>query len=147
MKPGIRFAKEWADEDMVELRIEISDGISAFTNRIYVAHQLLRDVVEGLHTFKKQIYGGIFNLRFGEFGSEYASGALDARFQFRKQGKILVRVSAQSGFERFEEKELASEATLYLVTEPVLLDEFVHALDALSEARSDRAELEAIYWN
>jgi len=64
MKPGIRFAKEWADEDMVELRIEISDGISAFTNRIYVAHHLLREVVQGLRTFKKQIYGGIFNLRF-----------------------------------------------------------------------------------
>ena len=147
MKPGIRFAKEWADEDMVELRIEISDGISAFTNRIYVAHQLLREVVQGLRTFKKQIYGGIFNLRFGEFGAEYASGALDARFQFRKQGKILVSISAQSEFERFAEKEIASEAKLYLVTEPALFDEFVHALEALSVARSDQAELEAIFWN
>jgi hypothetical protein len=147
MKPGIRFIREWADEDMVELRTEISDGRSLFVNRIYVGHQQLREAVAGLDAFKTHIYGGIFNLRFGEFGSEYASGAVDARLQFRKQGKILLRVSAQSGFDRFEEKELASEATLHLVSEPALLDEFIRALRALSKANSEQAELEAISWN
>ena len=147
MKSGIRFIKERFDEDMVELRVETCDGNSLFINRIYVGHEYLRNVVAGLDVFKRRIYGGIFNLRLGEFGAEYASGALDARFQFRRLGKILVRVHAQSEFGHFEEKEFAAEATLYLVTEPDLLDKFIQGLHALSNATSERAELEAIFWN
>jgi hypothetical protein len=147
MKPGIRFTKEWSDEEMVELDIEICDGNSLFANRIYVGHRQLHGIVEELHAFKDQIHGGIFNLRFGEFGAEYASGALDARLQCRKQGKILVQISAQSAFERFDEKEVASEAKLYLVSEAALLDRFIDALRAMSEGSSGQAELEAIPWN
>ena len=147
MKPGMRFAKIWQDEDMVELRTELCDGNSLFTNKIYVGHRHLADTVSGLHTFKDHIYGGIFNLRFGEFGPEYASGALDVRLHFRKQAKILVRVLAQSEFRVFEERDFASEVTLHLMTEPALLDNFIVALRALSDGSDDQAELEAWSWD
>lgn len=147
MKPGIRFTKIWADEDMLELRVEICDGRSLFVNQIYVGHQLLVDTVSGLHRFKDQIYGGLFNLRFGEFGPEYASGALDVRMHFRKHGKLLLRVSAQSEFSRFEDRELSSDATLHLVSEPALLDNFIRGLSTLSKGDIEQAELEAIDWN
>jgi hypothetical protein len=48
MKPGIRFRQIWADEDMLELRVEICDGRSLFVNEIYVGRQLLADTVSGL---------------------------------------------------------------------------------------------------
>ena len=147
MKPGIRFSNEWTDEDMVELHIEICDGRSLFATRVYVGHQQLRNAVKDLEAFKHQIYGGIFNLRFGEFGPEYASGAFDARLQFREQGKILIRASAQSEFASFDGREFAGETTLYLVSEPALLDEFVRTLNAMSEARGEHAELDGIVWN
>ena len=147
MKPCIKFTKTWLDEDMVDLHVDISDGTSSFATQIYVGHRQLRDAIQGLQIFKDRIHGGIFNLRFGEFGAEYASGALDARFQFRKLGKILVRVSVQSAFQLFEEKGFASEAKLFLVSEPALLDAFVHALTAWRERGSEQAELEAIFWN
>jgi len=145
--PGSRFGRQWIDEDMVELEVEICDGSSVFKNRIYVGHKQLRDAVAGLHTFKEHVYGGIFNLRFGEFGPEYASGAFDARLQFRRRGKIWLRVSAQSQFERFDEKDFAGEATLYLVSEPALLDQFVHDFRAMSLGESEQAALQAIDWN
>lgn len=147
MKPSIRFTKIWADEDMLELRVEICDGRSLFVNQIYVGHQLLADTVSGLHRFKDQIYGGLFNLRFGEFGPEYASGALDVRMHFRKHGKLLLRVLAQSEFSRFEDRELSSDATLNLVSEPALLDNFIVALSTFSKGDIEQAELEAIDWN
>lgn len=147
MKAGIRLTRIWADDDMLELEVEICDGRSLFANRIYVGHDQLAETVSGLHVFKDQIYDGLFNLRFGEFGPEYASGALDARLHFRKQGKILVRVSAQSDFSRFDGREVASEATLYLVTEPALLDNFIVALRGLSKEENHQSELEAIPWN
>jgi hypothetical protein len=132
---------------MLELQVEIADGRSLFVNQIYVGHRLLADTVSGLHQFKDQIHGGIFNLRFGEFGPEYASGALDVRMHFRKHGKLLVRVSAQSEFSRFEDRELSSDVKLYLVSEPALLDSFILELRALSEGSTGQAELEAIDWN
>jgi hypothetical protein len=147
MKPGIRFTKLSADEDMLELGVEICDGRSLFVSQIYVGHQLLSDTVSGLHRFKEQIRGGLFNLRFGEFGPEYASGALDIRMHFRKHGKLLLRVSAQSEFSRFEERELSSDATLYLMSEPALLDNFILGLRTLSEGDAEHVELEAIDWN
>jgi hypothetical protein len=42
-------------------------------------------------------------------------------------------VMAQSKFSEFGDREVASEATLYLMSEPVLLDNFIPALPRLSE--------------
>lgn len=147
MKPCIRLIEEWFDEHVVELRVEICDGTSLFVNRVYAGHDQLRNAVAGLRGFQSRIDGGTFDLRFGEFGPEYASGAFDARFQFRKHGKILVRVRAQSEFDLFEDEKFASEATLNLMSEAALLDEFIRALHALGDGATPEAELEAIRWN
>lgn len=143
MMPGIKFTKLWSDEDMLNLQVEVCDRNSLFTTEIYVGHKHLADTVSGLHKFKDHIHGGLFNLRFGEFGPEYASGAVDVRMHFRTMGKLLVRVSAESRFSRFEDRELASKATLYVVSELGLLDNFILALRMLSEGSVDHAELKA----
>lgn len=79
------FKREWIDDDMIMLRAEICDGRSLFSTGIYVGFNQLASVAQGLNNFKTHIYGGLFNLRFGEFGCEYASGALDVRFHFVAQ--------------------------------------------------------------
>ena len=143
----MKFVKVSEDEDMLVLRVAISDGSSRFVNDIYVGHRQLADTVVELQRFKDHINGGLFNLRFGEFGPEYASGALDVRMQFRTRAKLLVRMSAQTGFSRFEDRDLASEATLHLISEPVLLDNFVLALGMVSDGTAEEAVLEGIRWN
>jgi len=147
MTPGIKLTKIWADDDMLELRVQICDGRSVFVNQIYVGHKHLAEAVLGLDRFKDQVHGGLFNLRFGEFGPEYASGALDVRMHFRKQGKVLLRVLAESEFSDFDGREIASDATLHLLSEPALLDNFVGAIRMLSEGSREHAELEAIEWS
>lgn len=147
MKPGIIFTRLWADEDMLELRVEICDGRSLFVNEIYVGHQALADTVSRTEVFKGQVYGGLFNLRFGEFGPEYASGALDIRMQFRQRGKLLLRVLAQSEFWRLEYREVSNEARLNLLSEPALLDRFILQLRTLSESSAGQAELVALSWS
>lgn len=146
MTPGLKFIKRCADEDMVTLRAEVCDGASLFATDIYVGHQHLRDTARELDRFRTHIHGGLYNLRFGEFGCEYASGAINARFHFRSRGKLLINVAAQAEFRDFEDRRLASEARLYLVSEPALLDEFVLALSAFSEGQSAEAELRAFHW-
>lgn len=147
MKPCMRFIRVSADDDMVVLRVEICDGASLFTNQIYVGHDQLRVTLTGLDAFKDQYNAETFHIRFGKFGAGYASGALDAQLQHGSRGKILISAFAQSEFSQFQDSKVAGEATLYLMSELALLDDFVRAWRELSEGRGDRADLEAIQWN
>ena len=143
MKPGIRFKKIWFDNELVELRIESFDGDSFFTTKVYVGHKDFEALIDGLNRFKDHVYGGIFDIKLGGFGPEYANGAFDARLHFQNRGKIHVTIKSQSDYKEFGIKTVASEATLYLVSEPALLDNFIGELRKLQAAVTDEASLEA----
>jgi hypothetical protein len=144
VKRGIRFTKVWSDQDMIELRIEVCDGASLFCNQVYVGDPVFCDAVSQLDTFKDHIQGGLLDLRFGEFGPEHASGAFHARLHFAEPGKLYITSRQQSAFEDFGRKNVASEATLHLRTEPVLLDNFLEQLKAVDAKKRDDAYLETI---
>ena len=144
MKPKMVFEKIWTDDDMAELHITACDGTASFTNRVYVGHTGFRDVTEELHGFKDKIHGGIYDLRFGKFGPEFGSGAFHAHMHFHARGKLLITVKMQSDFFNFGQKKAASEATLLLISEPALLDNFIQALRAVGAGHQTNAELEAV---
>ena len=75
--------------------------------------------------------------------SEYANGAFHARLHFQPHGKILVTIKGQSDFREFGPKTDASEATQFIWTEPILLDNFISELKSLASAKRDDAHLEA----
>ena len=144
MKPGIQFTKVWFDDDVIELKVEVSDGISSFSNLVYVGYSSLTEVVRRLGVFRNQIHKGLLDIQFGEFGQEYANGAFHARFHFPRPGRLYITSKQQSEFEDFSVAKVASEATLYLKTEPVLLDNFIDELRNLDARRREDAHLEAI---
>lgn len=144
MEPGIQLTKVWFDDDMVELKVNVSDGRSFFSNRVYVAYSALTEAVAQLDAFKDHIHGGLLDVRFGEFGPEYANGAFHARFHFPNPGRLYIGCRQQSGFEEFSVTKVASEAILYLKTEPALLDNFISELKGLDAKRREEAHLEAI---
>ena len=135
MNPGIYFKKIWFDDDVLEIQIHSSDGDSLFANRVYVGHQSLKDLIAELSVFKDHVYGGIYDIQLGSFGPEYASGAFHARLHFQQLSKIHITVTAQSGFEEFGMKQVASQATLYLISEPILLDNFIAELSGAALER------------
>lgn len=144
MKSGIHISRVWSDDDVVELRILVSDGTSTFSTNAYVGHAALEDAVSSLHVFKDQVHGGLFDLRFGEFGPEYASGAFHARFHFPVPGRLFVSCEQESEFAEFAEKKVASRATMYVRSEPALLDRFIADLRSVSVGTSEEAYLEAV---
>jgi len=144
MTQGIHLTKIWFDDDLVEFRITVSDGISSFTNQVYVGHAALEDAVSSLRVFKDHVHGGLLDLRFGEFGSEYANGAFHARFHFAVQARLFVSCEQESEFAEFAKKEVASGATMYIKSEPALLDRFIAELQALASGEAEEATLEAI---
>ena len=144
MQLGIRIVKVWFDNDLTELKIEVSEGTSLFSNRVYVQPGTLADVISDLNVFRKHIHGGILDIRLGEFGPEYANGAFHARFHFQELGKLYITCKQQSKFEDFPLRLVANEATIHLKTEPVLLDNFIADLKVLNIGNSEEAYLEAI---
>ena len=144
MKPGIYFEKIWSDDDLIEIKIDSFDGSSLFSNKVYVSNSGIKDLIAGLSDFKGKVYGGIYDLRMGEFGTEYANGAFHARLHFHHHSKIHITIKAQNEFEDFGMKKVASEATLYLTCEPIMLDNFIAELKGLKTSARPDAKLEAL---
>ena len=144
MNPGIHMTKVWFDDDLIELKIEVSDGTSLFSNKVYIGYQTLNELVAELDVFQERVHGGMYDMRLGEFGPEYASGAFHARLHFPRPGKLYITCKMESEFQDFSIKKVASEATLYLKLEPVLLDNFIAQLKSLKAKNRDDAYLEAI---
>ena len=144
MIPGIHLSKIWFDDDIIEFRIAVSDGTSRFVNQVYVRHAALTDAVSSLDTFKGHVHGGLLDVRFGEFGCEYSNGAFHARFQFPSPGRLYITSEQESDFGEFAKKTVASRATMYLKSEPALLDRFVIELQSLASGEREEASLEAI---
>lgn len=144
MERGIRISRIWSDDDMVEFMIEVADGTSRFANRVYVGFGHLMDTIEKLDTFKTHVHGGVLDLRFGEFGGEYANGAFHARFHFPERGRLFITCQQESEFVKFGKRTVASSATLYLSSEPALLDRFIEELKRLATDAQGEAYLEAV---
>lgn len=144
INPGIHLTKIWFDAEMIELKINVSDGISFFSNKVYVGNQTLDHLIARLEAFKSQVSGGLLDIRFGEFGPEYANGAFHGRFHFPRTNKLHITCRMESDYGVFAKKRVASEAVLYLRSEPALLDRFVAELRALNAKECDDAHLEGI---
>lgn len=144
MNSGIRISRIWSDDDLVELMVQVSDGTSHFANQAYVGHAALADVISKLDRFKNQLHGGLLDVRFGEFGCEYANGAFHARLHFPRPGRLYVSCRQESEFREFGKKTVASSASMYLQSEPGLLDRFIDQLRDLASGASEEAQLEAI---
>jgi len=146
MKPSIVFKKIWEDDDMIEITISVCDGRSQFACDAYWGRLDLSDRIKQLTTFKNQIYGGLYDLRIGEFGPEYASGAFHARLEFHRSGngKLAITAKSESDWEEFTHTKVASSATMFLRTEPALLDNWIVSLKSMAKGNTDKAVLECI---
>ena len=144
MKPKITFENIWHDEDMYEFRISSSDGASLFVHNVYVCFATFDEIITALDIFKNQVYGGIYDLKFGSFGPEYANGAFHARLHFQGNSKIYITVIAQSEYVDFGKYTVASEAKLYLVAEAAQLDNFIINLKSLNNGNCHIAHLECV---
>lgn len=143
MKPGIYFKKTMADDDMVELEVKACNGISQFTNRVFVGHNTLEKTLRDLNILKDQIHDGTYDLQFGVFGPEYGGGAFHARLHFYGLGKGHLYISTQqeTSHESFKNEKVADAAQMHLKTEPALFDNFIREFSALISGNKEEANL------
>ena len=144
MQPRIEIRRKWSDDDVLLLTIQVRDGTSLFVNEAYVSRAWGSDAAEALRTFGRHVYGGIFDLQAGTEGPEYASGAFRARFHYHAPNHLLISTTQQGDHFPFKNFQVATEARMFLRTEPALLDRFVSALPALDRNDGADAALECV---
>jgi hypothetical protein len=146
LKPHIQIKKDWFDNDIIRLIVEICDGTSLFSNWVWIGSHGIEELVRDLNVFKNQIHGGIYDINFGNFGPEFAGGGFQARLHFYPPGKGQVYISTyqQSDYADFKKSEVASEARMYLKTEPGLLNRFIAELGSLNAGNSQDANMECL---
>jgi len=144
MKPRIAIKRTWLDDDVALLTFEVCDGTSFFSNDAYAGLDWGTKASTALARFGQQIHGGLFNLETGNGGPEYAGGAFHARFHFYKPTMLLISTVQQAEYFRFKDSKVASEARMFLRTEPALLDRFISALPVLDKANDEEAVLECV---
>lgn len=136
MEPSLEIARTWADQDVAELAFTVCDGTSQVVTSAYVGLDWHTEVATALATFAQQMHGGIYDLEAGKPGREFANGAFHARFHFHTPNALFISTFQQSDYFEFKGGWVASEAHLFLRTEPGLLDEFVRSLAGLDHERS-----------
>jgi len=141
MKPSLDIRKIWTDDDMIEVVFTVSDGQSVFATKLYVGHGTLKETVEGLDRFKAQVHGGIYDLEWGGFGPEFASGAVRIRLHFYHNARLCISGLIESEYTEFGLKKIASRGELYFYSEPALLDNFIEEMRSLSKGNDDSASL------
>lgn len=141
MQPFIKFEKVWCDEDTTELKVTVNNGQSSFSNIVSLGNNELSELSESLEVFKTQYYGGLKDVQFGRFGREFVNGGFHARMHFPEPGYLYIATTQQSKFLSFKGQEVASEAKMFLRTEPCLLDNFLLELKQLSKGDEDAAQL------
>jgi len=147
MEPSLCFENIWSDDDVIELKVTADDGNSNFSCKVYVGYKEMEILIRELNVFKNHIYGGVFDIELGAFGPEYANGAFHGRLHFYERGKLYISIRMQSDFYNFGKKNVASEAFLYLVSEPALFDSFISKLKLIDEEVGNKAALECLIDN
>ena len=126
---------------MIEVDLSICDGRSTFSTDIYVGFGDLKETVTDMERFKSHVHGGLYDLSWGAFGPEYASGAARIRFHFYHQARLCISSSVESGYFEFGLKKIAHSAEQYFYSEPALLDNFISELALLAQGVRDTAVL------
>lgn len=144
MTPRITITRTWSDGDVAALSFEVCDGTSVFVNEAYAPLDWGVVTASALREFGKHIHGGLFDMQAGEEGLEYAGGYIRARFHWYRPDQLLISTWQQGSHFPFKGSEAATGASLFLKSEPALLDRFVAALPSLDAQRGGEVTLECV---
>jgi len=145
LKPptAVRLSRVWRDNDMDELRVAVEGPDTGFAVTAYVGRSDFNNALKDLRSFAKAIHGGLCDVRFGDFGTEYANGAVHFRFHW-VEGRVFLTCRLQTAFDKFGRKEVADEALIHVRTEAALYDAFLAELGPFVERKRDEVALELV---
>jgi len=133
MAQFLKFEVIWKDEHIFELKIVMTNGLFSGTTQVYSMEEILLDFSKELDTYSLDDGTVTFNGGIDEYNCKITFDYLD------KGGRIIVKAL-------LEEEGLAclNSASLHIITEPALLDNFQKELRVLSVRQEGTAVLQGI---
>ena len=141
LKKQIVFKKIYENEHMLEFKVTVCDGYSLFSIDVYVSLDYIEELIEALNLLKLQNFSGIYDIKMGKIGYEYAGGIFHARLHYEQRDVLYISTFQQSDFSEFKKTEVASEAKMYLISNPVFIDDFIKQLHELKSYNVDEVIL------
>lgn len=143
MKDGIRIKVIWFDVDVIELRIDGSNGRFAGSVECYASHDDLPQLANAIRGFPVSVTD-IRQFELGELSDTYAGGGIRMQFLCTdRAGHPAVEVFMRSD-PRLQGHEMAR---FEIMVEPAGIDDFVTQLDNMKVEGSFIACLQRVTYN
>jgi hypothetical protein len=140
MDKGFQFDVNWHDNDVLDVRVGAWNGAFGGTVDVYVAIGGLREAAETLDGFPRSA-ADKREVVFGQFGREWAGGAVSMRFYCADEaGHAYVESRMESDG---QVAGITQSTVLVLRIEPAALDSFVEDLRRLETKKTGTASLRA----
>ena len=136
--PGVFIEVIWLDDDVLELRVQASNGRFSATAELYAAHTEPAELAASISGFPKSTDDNR-EATLGTFDAKVAGGGVQLRFRCTDLlGHAEVRLDVRQRVTNGPERE---SAAFSVRVEPAAVDEFVAALRRMRLQVGSSAEL------
>lgn len=129
---------EAAEHEDSEIDVAVATEHASFQTRLYVTRAQVRALASALRAWRLSGEGP-----HASWGGSEGRGAVDMRFGFEPPGRVAIALRLQRRSVRTGFGVMADRVELYVVSEPILIDDFADQLMEMAEWRNCSAELQA----
>lgn len=140
---GIEIKRQSRDDGFDSYRALLSDDQCSFNVSMYIAHSSIAALKKQLSDFDVLQCDHDVEFQLGNFDVNVAGGGIRVKISPREKGRIFLKIFAQSEWFEFNGESVKKVSSMYLVTEPVLIDHFISSLNSLHRYETDISILEA----
>lgn len=140
---GVEIKLQSKDNGFDSYIVSISDRTSFFNVFMYIHISSIAKLRKALCDLEIPAHGRNFEFQLGNFEPNVGGGGLRIKMLPQKSGKVLLQISAQSEWFEFYGELVKKNCSMFLVTEPVLIDNFIVSLESLCKYENDFSALEA----
>lgn len=137
MQTGIRFIKDWSDEEFPRLAIIVTDQQVRLVTEVFGGASEIHRMVEQLSQFQQQVTNAPCTLHFDKFYQEFAYGSMLITLEGRSENVMTLHVTIRSS----SASPWQGQATLKLQTDNAALTTFIQSLTKLAGKGNHRALL------
>jgi len=124
----VKFFAESSSRDEFELNIRIESASAMMRTEMYVSEIKIIGFIKQIENYALNSNFGLLSLQFGEFGHEYAGGAVYFRFNTKKPDEISLSIYAESNHTKTFDSYVAENLKMHCTTDYREIENFICGL-------------------
>ncbi|MGO1069802.1 hypothetical protein [Lysobacter sp. CA199] len=144
MGKSIAFTKLRLQDGRLDLRIETCDERGVVSCEIHATDRELERFADDLHGFRNVSNQSACEFQLGTFEPESANGGIRIRIRFHAPGTLALTVSQRQAPQEPGGDRVHAAASMHVLSEPALLDDFISQWSGLVAGSRDEATLRCL---